>query len=74
LAASSLQTLAVIRAGDVFHGAYLYSYLTDPTRTWDEHFQFARAASAYKIQRSGNEAGLPTLEDIGAVRREFDEL
>jgi sugar/nucleoside kinase (ribokinase family) len=36
--------------------------------------RFARAASAYKIQRLGNEAGLPTLEDIGAVRREFDEL
>jgi sugar/nucleoside kinase (ribokinase family) len=61
-------------AGDVFHGAYLYSYLTDPSRTWDEHFQLARAAAAHKIQRLGNEAGLPTLEDIDAIRREFDHL
>jgi sugar/nucleoside kinase (ribokinase family) len=61
-------------AGDVFHGAYLYSYLTDPSRTWDEHFQLARAAAAHKIQRLGNEAGLPTLEDIDAIRREFDHF
>jgi sugar/nucleoside kinase (ribokinase family) len=61
-------------AGDVFHGAYIYSYLTDPSRTWDEHFQLARAAAAHKIQRLGNEAGLPTLEDIDAIRREFDHL
>ena len=27
----------------------------------------ARAASAYKIQHLGNEAGLPTLADIAAV-------
>ncbi|WP_407165654.1 sugar kinase [Bradyrhizobium sp. ORS 111] len=58
-------------AGDVFHGAYIYSYLADPTKAWREHFEFARAASTYKIQRLGNEAGLPTLADIEAVRREF---
>ena len=32
---------------------------------------FARAASTYKIQRLGNEAGLPTLADIEAVKQEF---
>jgi sugar/nucleoside kinase (ribokinase family) len=58
-------------AGDVFHGAYVYSYLAHPTKSWHEHFDFARAASAYKIQRLGNEAGLPTLADLEAVRREF---
>ena len=46
-------------AGDVFHGAYVYSYLADAAKNWEKHFQFARAASAYKIQRLGNEAGLP---------------
>ena len=51
-------------AGDVFHGAYVYSYLTDAAKSWDEHFRFARAASTYKIQHLGNEAGLPTLADI----------
>jgi sugar/nucleoside kinase (ribokinase family) len=60
-------------AGDVFHGAYLYSYLADPTRTWESHFRFARAASAYKIQHLGNEAGLPSLEDIDGIRRRFGD-
>lgn len=54
-------------AGDVFHGAYVASYLSAPERNFITHFEFARAASAYKIQRLGNEAGLPTLEDIGMV-------
>src|SRR3954452_4183895 len=48
-------------AGDVFHGAYIYSYLSNPGASWQEHFAFARAASTYKIQRLGNESGLPTL-------------
>ena len=59
-------------AGDVFHGAYIYSYLTDPAKSWEEHFRFARAASAYKIQHLGNEGGLPTLAGIAAVKREFE--
>jgi sugar/nucleoside kinase (ribokinase family) len=61
-------------AGDVFHGAYVYSYLANPGATWDEHFRFARAAAAYKIQHLGNEAGLPTLTDIEEIRREFQDL
>jgi sugar/nucleoside kinase (ribokinase family) len=59
-------------AGDVFHGAYIYSYLADPKKSWEEHFRFARAASAHKIQHLGNEAGLPTLVEIAAVKREFE--
>jgi sugar/nucleoside kinase (ribokinase family) len=59
-------------AGDVFHGAYVYSYLSNPEKSWYEHFVFARAASTFKIQRLGNEAGLPTLPDIAAVRAEFE--
>lgn len=58
-------------AGDVFHGAYIYSYLADSTKRWEEHFRFARAASTHKIQHLGNEAGLPSLDDIVAVMREF---
>ena len=30
-------------AGDIFHGAYVYSYLTAPQKPWDAHFRFARA-------------------------------
>jgi sugar/nucleoside kinase (ribokinase family) len=58
-------------AGDVFHGAYVYSYLAHPDKNWNAHFEFARAASTYKIQRLGNEAGLPTLADIDTVKQEF---
>ncbi len=59
-------------AGDVFHGAYIYSYLSNPGKSWHDHFDFARAASTYKIQRLGNEAGLPTVADVEAVRQEFE--
>ena len=58
-------------AGDVFHGAYIYSYLSNPGKSWHDHFVFARAASTYKIQRLGNEAGLPTLQDIEVVKMAF---
>jgi sugar/nucleoside kinase (ribokinase family) len=58
-------------AGDVFHGAYVYSYLAHPGRDWQHHFEFARAASTYKIQKLGNEAGLPTPADVEAVKQEF---
>lgn len=56
-------------AGDVFHGAYMYSYLSRPEAGWDAHFRFARAASAHKIQHLGNEAGLPGLGDIEALMK-----
>ncbi len=58
-------------AGDVFHGAYVYSYLAHPAKSWQDHFEFARAASTFKIQRLGNEAGLPTLTDIEVVKMAF---
>jgi sugar/nucleoside kinase (ribokinase family) len=61
-------------AGDVFHGAYVHSYLAHPDLTWKDHFRFARAAAAYKIQHLGNEAGLPTLADIEALRHEFEDV
>jgi sugar/nucleoside kinase (ribokinase family) len=60
-------------AGDVFHGAYVYSYLSNPDQTWDDHLRFARAAAAHKIQYLGNELGLPTCADIEAIRRKFGE-
>ena len=60
-------------AGDIFHGAYVYSAMARPEAGWDEHFAFARAASAHSIQHLGNEASLPALADIEAVRRGFTE-
>lgn len=58
-------------AGDVFHGAYVYSAMARPGLDWAEHFDFARAASAFKVQHLGNEAGLPTLSDVERMRREL---
>jgi sugar/nucleoside kinase (ribokinase family) len=58
-------------AGDVFHGAYVYSFLADPQKKWADHFRFARAAAAFKVQRLGNEAGLPTSTDVVAMDREY---
>ncbi|MBO0752745.1 MAG: sugar kinase [Bradyrhizobiaceae bacterium] len=60
-------------AGDIFHGAYIHSYLARGDLPWEEHFRFARAAAAYKIQHLGNEAGLPTPEDVDKVRQRFGE-
>jgi len=60
-------------AGDVFHGAYVYSYLDNPLKGWEQHFRFAQQAATYKIQHLGNEAGLPTLDAIAQVAREFDQ-
>jgi sugar/nucleoside kinase (ribokinase family) len=59
-------------AGDVFHGAYIASYLERPQASWCDHFRFARAASAYKIQHLGNEAGLPSLGNIAALLQAYD--
>lgn len=61
-------------AGDIFHGAYVASYLKHPEAAWREHFEFARAAAAHKIQHLGNEAGLPSAADIEKVRDAFGAL
>lgn len=60
-------------AGDVFHGAYCAAWLARPDASWREHFEFARAASAHKVQHLGNEAGLPSHADIARARAEFPE-
>ena len=58
-------------AGDVFHGAYIYAYLSARDASWEQRFHFARGASAHAIQHLGNEAKLPTLSDIRAAERNF---
>ena len=60
-------------AGDIFHGAYVYSYLSGPQKPWDAHFRFARAASAHSIRHLGIENSLPTRADIEAAKRAFRE-
>ena len=51
----------------------MYSYLVDPGVPWEQHFKFARAASAYSIQHLGNEASLPTLAQINETAARFGE-
>lgn len=58
-------------AGDVFHGAYMASYMRHPDAPWSQHFDFARAASTFKIQHLGNEAGLPSLKDIANINAKW---
>jgi sulfofructose kinase len=58
-------------AGDVFHGAYCAAFLDRPEARWRAHFEFARAASAHKVQHLGNEAGLPSRADIAAAQAAF---
>ncbi len=58
-------------AGDVFHGAYVAAYLARPGQPWAEHFDFARGASAFKIQHLGNEAGLPTRSEVERMHELF---
>ena len=60
-------------AGDIFHGAYVYSYLTAPREPWETHFRIARAASAHSVRFLGIEASLPTRADIEAAERAFRE-
>jgi sugar/nucleoside kinase (ribokinase family) len=54
-------------AGDLFHGAYVYSWLNRPQARWEFHFRFARAASAFGVQYLGNEARLPRPSDVFAT-------
>jgi len=58
-------------AGDVFHGAYVYSYLSRPNLSWEAHFRFARAASAHAIRFLGNEARLPAVADVEATEKHY---
>lgn len=61
-------------AGDLFHGAYVYSWLRAPEAGWERHFRFARAASAYGVQFLGNEARLPRQDDVFATAAAFGDV
>lgn len=61
-------------AGDIFHGAYMYSYLSRPLSRWEEHFRFARGASTHAIQYLGNEAKLPTRADVESIETRFQPV
>ncbi len=73
LAVPKAQVIDTNGAGDIFHGAYLYSYLAQPQKPWVEHFIFARAASAHSLRFLGIEASLPDLDDVQHAQRAFRE-
>lgn len=60
-------------AGDIFHGAYIASFLTNPDGNWQDHFTFARGASTHAIQHLGNEDSLPGFEDVKIAMTQFRE-
>jgi sugar/nucleoside kinase (ribokinase family) len=60
-------------AGDVFHGAYVYSRLAHPEAAWEHHFRFARAAAAHAVQHLGNEESLPLLKDVLEAASRLDD-
>jgi sugar/nucleoside kinase (ribokinase family) len=60
-------------AGDIFHGAYIYSHLAHPKDSWESHFRFARAASAHSVRYLGIENSLPTRADVLAAEKAFRE-
>ncbi|MEQ1753385.1 MAG: sugar kinase [Micropepsaceae bacterium] len=60
-------------AGDLFHGAYVFSQMRWPAKAWSQHFRFARAASAFGVQKLGNEARLPQVDDVFATANLFGD-
>jgi sulfofructose kinase len=73
LAVPKAEVIDTNGAGDIFHGAYVYSYLAAPEKSWEEHFRFARAASAHSVRHLGIEHSLPTTADVRTAERDFQE-
>ena len=61
-------------AGDIFHGAYMYSYLSDKDKSWRDHFKFARAASAISVQKLGAESSIPNVSEIHNLMEDYADL
>ncbi len=72
LAAIKLPKGAVVDssgAGDVFHGAYLTSYVENPDGDWADHFTFARSASALAVQVLGTEISIPDRSAVDEMMK-----
>jgi len=73
LAVPNSEVIDTNGAGDIFHGAYVYSYLAAPELPWEQHFRFARAASAHSVRFLGIEHSLPTRADIETAEQMYRE-
>lgn len=51
-------------AGDIFHGAYVASYLHNPEKPFKEHFEYATTVAGLSVQRIGTVSSIPSLEEI----------
>lgn len=51
-------------AGDIFHGAYCYSFLAHKDWSWTEHFTYASCASTLAIQKMGAAASIPEIAEV----------
>ena len=74
LAVPPSQVIDTNGAGDIFHGAYVFSYLAAPHKSWIEHFIFARAASAHSVRFLGIEASLPTEMEVEMAHQMFSPV
>tara|TARA_Y100001960_G_scaffold330271_1_gene423842 strand:+ start:2707 stop:3579 length:873 start_codon:yes stop_codon:yes gene_type:complete len=53
-------------AGDIFHGAYVASYLHHPAQSFKKHFEYANIVAGLAVQRIGTVSSIPSLEEIAA--------
>lgn len=60
-------------AGDIFHGAALYSFATRPTLPWRRHLAFASVASAFAIQHLGNINSCATLKQVNQLTKDYPD-
>ncbi len=60
-AAFEVDVVDTTGAGDVFHGAFAYKYVSKCT--WRECLRFATAVSALKCTKFGGRTGIPTLAE-----------
>ena len=53
-------------AGDVFHGAYVWSYLNRPELPWSEHFTFAARRRRTRSSIWATRRGCPAWKMLNA--------
>lgn len=55
-------------AGDIFHGAYVSSYLENNQNSFKSHFEYANIVAGLAVQRLGTVSSIPTIDEIKAKK------
>jgi fructokinase len=63
--APRVEVADTVGAGDASIGGFLFSLMTAPQRTWQEHLAFALAAGAAACRHAG--AHSPSLDEVVAL-------